>query len=383
MKSWQGDSPQLALDLLDEQQITFARELRGLTKKELASKISKTPSAVSQMERGLIKPDLETLVRISMTLRVPTTFFVKRSDRKKSIRIERCFFRSKRSTSQAERKQSARNGDLLINLIELLEQKGTIFPAEKITMFARTASSPTEIERAASDLRRHWGMGLGPIPSIVKLVESKGIIVLPLYKACEKVDAYSTWRSRRPCMLLSFSKTASRARFDVAHELGHLVIHEDASAGEGKVERQANRFAGAFLAPRESFVEECPRSWSLSAFRRLKDRWKISISAMLYRAKDLGKISASTYQRAMIDLNRRGLLKFEGDEWPMEQPTLINQALELLSSKVTLEQLAHEIGIYSSGLRELLFSCVTQEVLDKIDRKTKEETVNIVSLRKT
>ena len=65
MKTGRNDSPQFAIDRLDPHRITFARELRGLTKKELADKIKKTPSAMSQIERGLIHPDLETFVSIS------------------------------------------------------------------------------------------------------------------------------------------------------------------------------------------------------------------------------------------------------------------------------------------------------------------------------
>ena len=102
-------------------------------------------------------------------------------------------------------------------------------------------------------------MGLGPIPNIVQLLESMGILVLPLPFEVDKVDAYSTWRGKQPCMLVSYKKSASRIRFDVSHELGHLAMHEDDVAGDAKAERQANMFAGAFMAPRDSFLEECPR----------------------------------------------------------------------------------------------------------------------------
>lgn len=377
-----GDSPQFALDRLDPNRITFARELRELTKKQLADNIKKTPSAISQIERGLIRPDLETFVSISFALKVPASFFIERSTSSKPIELASCHFRSLRSTSQTMRRQSARKGDLCVDFMELLESKGVLFPEERISSFSASAGYDDEIEKAARGLRRHWNMGSGPIPNIVKLAESKGIMVLSLPDACHKVDAYSTWRGPRPCILVSYRKTASRIRFDVSHELGHLALHEDAVAGEMKTERQANRFAGAFLAPRKSFLEECPRRWSFEAFRRLKRRWKMSIAALLYRAKDLGCISISTHRRAMIQLTMEGKRKNEGDEWPMEKPVLITQALELLHDQVTLAGLADEMSVYPSELKNMLSQCVPMETLSKIDRKKDTDSATIVKLRK-
>ncbi len=383
MKTGKTDSPQFALDRLDPQRITFARELRGLTKKELAEKIKKTPSAVSQLERSLIRPDLETFVAISFALKFPPSFFTEKDRRSKTIEISTCHFRSLRSTSQSMRRQSARKGDLYVDFVELLESKGLLFPKEEASGFSASADTDEDIERAAVDLRRHWNMKLGPIPDIVRLVESKGIVVLPLPDVCNKVDAFSTWRSRRPCMLLSLTKTASRVRFDVGHELGHIVLHEESAAGESKTERQADRFAGAFLAPRDSFIEECPRRWNFHAFRQLKFRWKMSIQALLYRAKDLGCISQSTYQRAMIQLSRNNMRKNEGKEWDMERPVLIAQALELLSDRTTLADLADEMSLYPNELRSMLSQCVPEETLRTIDRKKQEPSgAEIVQLRK-
>jgi Zn-dependent peptidase ImmA (M78 family) len=280
------------------------------------------------------------------------------------------------------RRQSARKGDLCIDFVELLESKGLLFPKEEVGGFHGSADTYEDIETAASNLRSHWNMGQGPIPDIIKLVESKGIIVLPLPHACTKVDAYSTWRGRRPCMLISYSKTASRVRFDVSHELAHIALHEETAAGEAKTEREANRFAGAFLAPRESFLQECPRRWSFEAFRQMKFRWRMSIQALLYRAKDLGCISQSTHRRAMIQLTNAGMRKDEGQEWEMEKPVLVTQALELLSDQVTLEGLADELSVFPSELKDMLSECVSEETLNKIDRKEQPNFSNIVQLRK-
>ena len=106
------------------------------------------------------------------------------------------------------RRQSARKGDLWIDLIEVLTSKGVVFPEEQISNFPISSDSDDRIEEIAVALRKHWNMGLGPIPNVVKLLESKGILVLPLHDVVDKVDAYSTWRGNQPCMLVSYQKPA-------------------------------------------------------------------------------------------------------------------------------------------------------------------------------
>lgn len=383
MKTNRIDSPQYALDRFDPDRMTFARELRGFSKKELAGKVNKTPSAVSQIERGVITPDLETFISLAFALHVPPSFFTAKEEFSNRIDMTACHFRSLRSTPQVMRRKSARKGDLLIDLLELLESKGVLFPEEDISSFNSTLTdSDLEIEHTANELRTYWKMGAGPIPDIVKLAESKGIFVLQIDESCSKVDAYSTWRAKRPCIMLSNKKPASRIRFDVGHELGHLVMHEESLTGEKRIEKQANRFAGAFLAPRDSFLEECPRSWSLSAFQHLKFRWRMSIQALLYRAKDLECISQSTHQRAMIQLTKLNMRKNEGPEWDVEQPVLLSQALDLLSDETTLQELADDLSVHSAELRDMLAPCVSREILDKIDRKNEADNTSIVQLRK-
>jgi len=159
-------------------------------------------------------------------------------------------------------------------------------------------------------------------------------------------------------------------------------MHEESTVGEKKTEKQANRFAGAFLAPRESFLEECPRRWSLKAFQHLKLRWRMSIQALLYRAKDLGCISQSTHQRAMVQITKLNMRKNEGSEWEIEQPVLITQAIELLNDQITLNSLAEELSVMPPELRDMLSNCVQQETLNKIDRRNETDTENIVQLRK-
>ena len=224
-------------------------------------------------------------------------------------------------------------------------------------------------------------MGFAPIPNLVKVLESKGIFVLPIYEACERVDAFSTCAGTRPCIMLAYDKTPSRTRFDAGHELGHLILHEDAVPDEHNTESEANRFAGAFLSPRERFLQECPRQWSMAAFRLLKDRWKMSIQALVRRAYDLGQLSQSSYRRANMDIRGRGMRKDEGPEWDHEQPTLLAQALRLLRDQLILRTLAEAMGVHADYLKDTLRQCVPEDLLQYLDREPEEGLGEVVRLR--
>jgi hypothetical protein len=113
---------------------------------------------------------------------------------------------------------------------------------------------------------------------------------------CEDMDAFSAWHAKRPIVFLIDHKgSTSRLRFGAAHELGHLVMHADVVAGSPELERQANRFASAFLLPRETFLPECPRRLNWPHFYELKRRWKVSVAALVRRAYDLECISEASY----------------------------------------------------------------------------------------
>jgi Zn-dependent peptidase ImmA (M78 family)/DNA-binding XRE family transcriptional regulator len=387
-----GDSPQFALDHLDPERIRRARERQGLTGKALAEKVGVTPSAISQFEAGVVRPDLDTLVRLALALGVPTLYFARRERGlgRYAISFDACHFRARRSVSQRTRRASLRMGEDVLDLVDFLEGEGIAFPDERVTSFVAQRAPVREgdfaaVEEAASALRKHWGLGFGPIPDVVRLLESKGVLVVPLSSAHEDVDAYSTWATGRPCVMLALNKSASRARFDAGHELGHLVLHDDTHPpGLKATEDQANRFAGAFLAPREAFYAECPRQWSLAAFLRLKERWRMSVAALVRRAFDLGRLSQSSYRRAFQQLSAMGYRKGEPGEWEHERPQMLTQALTLLEGEVDLGTLSRALSLTPSSLKDTLRANVSPEVIERLspDPDEARPPIQLVELRK-
>ncbi|MGL5303474.1 MAG: ImmA/IrrE family metallo-endopeptidase, partial [Aeromonas sp.] len=108
-------------------------------------------------------------------------------------------------------------------------------------------------------------------------------------------------------------KSVCRFRFDIAHELGHLVLHDGITTGDMITESQANRFASAFLMPRVSFSKEFPalrgRQFDWSKLVEFKSRWKVSLKAIIYRASSLGLITPEKARSGFLFLNTKGYTK--------------------------------------------------------------------------
>ncbi|MCB1805308.1 MAG: ImmA/IrrE family metallo-endopeptidase [Candidatus Competibacteraceae bacterium] len=335
------------------EQLTRARELNALTKTALAKKIDKTASAITQFESGVIQPDPKTLSRLSLALYVPVSFFA-RKPLGPRLTIDDAHFRSLRSVSQQSRRQALRIGELAYEIMSVLEEReGIELPHEKISQLKQSIFSTRDIESLATAVRRSWGLGDGPIPGLMSLLESKGINILPLANDCEGVDAFSFWYQNRPFIMLTMGKNASRAHFDAAHELGHLLMHEDALPADPDTEKQADQFASAFLLPKETFLAECPNRWSLDKFKALKKRWHVSIRAMVYRAHKLGRLSSASYRRAFTDLNRL-YGKNEPNEWTLSRPTVLKQALDMVNDDLPLDEIAQILALRKGHLETIL-----------------------------
>ncbi len=234
--------PYIAALRFNPQQLTRAREIQGLTKTALADRIYKTPSAITQFENGLARPDSKTIASIALALGMPIGFFA-RNPLATKIELDSCNFRSLRSVSQYLRRQAVQVAGLIHELMKVLENEGIELPKEQVSHLCKQVRSTEDVEQLAVDVRKAWGLGLGPIPKPIVLLESKGIRVLPLVDVCQDVDAFSLWHEGQPFIMLAMQKSASRSHFDAAHELGHLIMHEDVSQGDPGSESQAHHFA--------------------------------------------------------------------------------------------------------------------------------------------
>ena len=248
-------------------------------------------------------------------------------------------------------------GTVISSILALLESRGIILPKENVSgSHVDNVYCWDDIEEAAACLRRDWGLGQGPIENLIDLLEGNGIVVARLLEDCKSLDAFSTWQKDRPFIFLNTEKgSPSRSRFDAAHELGHLILHAECLPGDKHHEDEANRFASAFLLPKETFVKECPRRLIWDHFLELKERWKVSLAALIRRARDLNLISEDTYKRGNVMRNKFGWRTDEPNEPLMEYPSILKQGVELLiNDGYSISEMAADSHISELDFRNLL-----------------------------
>ncbi len=350
--------------------IKAARELRGLTQQETVRRMQRpiTAAALSQIEGGRIRPSLDTMEELARALDVPVGFFTALWPEVTSEDGALVtYFRHLRSTPVRERRRAAALVLVLGDLVAALELHVRL-PEVRIPDHPVSPESGSEdIEKAAETVRSQWGLGTEPIPHVLRELERHGVIVARLTIGHRLVDAFSARLARRPIVLLTEDKSNYvRSRFDAAHELGHLVMHPRSETATRAVETQAHEFASAFLLPRSVAAEVLPARIDAAGWLRLaelKQRWGISINALLYRARRLRILNEDAYRNAMKYVSAKGWRTTEpGDRemGPPEAPLLLERATNTVKVELgqELEQFIQSANLPPRDIIELMEAAV-------------------------
>lgn len=366
-----------------------ARLSRGLSMSELADLIGVSKQAISQYETGKTKPTEGTLNIIASTLRYSVDFFRKPTPSNNST-ASGVFFRSNKTAKQKDLKASEMKIEVLREIDDYLAQYIN-FPKVELPRvdYDYNGVEPIGnevIEEYALKLREYWKMGKGPIENLMNLVQRNGVVVSSMKFKADKLDGLSEWYNNTPYIFMSRDKdTNCRIRFGIAHELGHLLMHagnipqEDLTkeAIHRKLEDEANRFAGAFLLPEETFCNDVYKT-SIDHFIQLKAKWKVSLSAMIMRCKTLNMLTTNQLKYLNDQMTQRKYWRHEplDNEMPIERPFAHRQAITLLLENNIIEpiDLVNAIGCLPEELED--YCC-----LDKGTLKQKEPG-QIVQLRK-
>lgn len=343
--------------LFDGGRLRVARELRGLTQKAVAEAANISSTAIGQFETGTTTPNARTLVNLADALRFPLSFF--QDDVVHSEPDTPAFFRSLRSTSVRDQRQARAFVELVREFTLALETKLELPPHD----IPRHPTSPAREDRGAVEavaglVREEFGLwDDGPVDNVVGLLERHGAVVTRTQFEAGKIDAFSVAYEDRPVVVLCSDKGLyDRSRFDAAHELGHLVMHEHDDCGQKATEQQANQFAAAFLMPRGGIVDQLPGKADWPEFVALKREWGVSIAALLFRAKTLGVMADSDYLSAVKTMSARGWRKKEPERLGLpESPQLLHKAVAMLKDQgVTVEDLAALAALPAPEVHKIL-----------------------------
>lgn len=334
------------------------RIYRGYTITDIADKLGISKQMVSKYENNKSIPTFEVLKSIMNILKFPKEYFYEKPI---DVSTGNTYFRSLLSTAKKDREMQYDRLKYLTIIRSLLEEY-VDFPPLDIPEF----DNIEDIEQVTIDLRKEWGLGTAPIKDIVYLLETKGFVLTSLDFENKSIDAFGAEHSVNGKEYYSIAlgnekRSFYRRQFDLAHELGHKILHDpylnldDLSKEEFKqIEQEANDFAAFFLLPTDSFQREVSiHPNNLDYYIQLKRTWNVSISAMVMRAYKLGIITDGTYQYLQRKISHLGWRKKEplDDIKDIQEPVAMKQAVEILiendyiSGKELMHKLSQHYGL--------------------------------------
>lgn len=326
------------------------RELKGLSRKELADLINVSEQAIWQYENQYTTPKFETVNEFKRIFSVKPQFFYSDSFIKEVSSIEHIAYRAEDRDSRKKVKMETTYINFIDYFISLFEQNldSPIRNILSLREYAESFFYSRKIEIDKNDILKKTAeaarkkLGIEENRDLLYKLEMSGVFILEK-NIGSKIDAYSTWTKddRAFIILGNMKKSSVRRNFDLAHELGHLLMHrhidmDSLSKDEHRsIEKEANDFASYFLLPEKAFIndfEQIKKRSNPYSYIEMKMKYMVSIIALEYRAYKLGLLTYEENRYFYASLNRNDLRKKEplDEDIPIVKPGKIRALLNFI-----------------------------------------------------
>lgn len=306
--------------------LELARESRRMTQTALADAAGLGQGTISKIEGGLLDPSPEMVGTIARALAYPTAFFLRAGEPPARLL-------PREMASLPVRDRRAVIAAVKIRCLELeVLLKSVNVPEVTVPRLrlGRDVANPSE---AAERVRELWRVRPGPISDMAALLEDHGVLVVVEDFALAGMDGLSqsdSWQSDLPPVIfVNRNSPGDRVRFTMAHELGHHVLHhhEHAVQATETCEDEANEFAAAFLMPERDVRHHFSASLSIEDLSALKGHWRVSMQALLVRARSTGRITSVQATRLWKRLSVLGYRTREPVDVVCEPPTTLRDII--------------------------------------------------------
>jgi Zn-dependent peptidase ImmA (M78 family) len=323
--------------------LVVAREAQGLTQEELARAAGIAQSTLSKAENDLRPLPVTDLPNVAELLHV-TPELLCWQDEIYGFGSASFFHRKQQSLSQ----RTLRKVQAQINLIRMRLQRllndidiGTSFTIPRIDV--DEAGSAYE---AARRVRAAWRLPMGPISNLVNIIESAGGVAARRDFQTHRINAISVWHpGSGPLFVLNAGLTPERQRFVLAHELGHMVMHEGEPPRE-TAEVEADEFAEELLMPAAEIARDL-QDIDVRKAAALKPYWKVPMQSLIIRAQRLDIISSGRCRSLHSYMNKAGYLESEPMPLEREEPQVIRELMRVHLNEhgYSTEELAQIVGM--------------------------------------
>jgi len=364
-----------------------ARELEGLSQLELAKAIGVSQTLIAFVETNTRQPTPELLEQLAVhTHQVPDFF---RQPPAEDFPTGSLLYRARTAMTAQQKTRVRQYARMVMELADaLLARRPHALPVKLMPI----VGPPEEAARRA---RRVLEEALKiapdePITGLILGLEQSGVLVVAMPIEIDKGDAFCAWTGadkRRPVIVVSAKTVGDRLRLNVAHELGHLLLHPDGTASLGEVEPEANRFAAELLCPAAAMHREIEAPVTLLSLAQLKRRWGVSVQMLIRRARDLEIITQRRYTYLFEQIGAKGWRMREPKhlDVPIEKPRLLRRLAEDLFSIpggriIDVNRLADATHLAPSRVADLLGAHADRSDLPRRGQTPTPRPSNVVDL---
>jgi Zn-dependent peptidase ImmA (M78 family) len=304
-----------------------------------------TKAALSYYENGKRTPGASVVRELAHIYGTsPSSFFKE----EQPVQIDWYSYRASISRlGKREREEiqafSEQKADRLMEIYNLVPSFRADFPKRKVV---RTFD---DADMVAEQLRQQWKIGIDAIESITQCFENHGALLLHYNnERTSAFDGLSAFVNKQfPLLIINSNVPVDRLRFDLAHELGHVLMDTSLLDDNKTEEKLAHRFASSFLVPPAIVIKELGnnrKNITLGELLLLKEKYGMSVSAWTYSAYTHGIITKSLFEQLFMEISRRGWRKkepevYKGNEIParLQQTVLRLVAENVISAQRAIE----------------------------------------------
>lgn len=287
------------------------RLLKKISLKKAGELLNMSATAVSKYEKGDIVPNSQKLIQFANAYNVKTLDLLKNYNTY-SMKFT-AFRKRKRLDGQNLELLKEIIQNKVANYLEVIELNKINTDNIKIKKYM--CNSYEDVEDISLKFRSDYKLSINqPILNLINVLENLGIIVIEIDDINNRFsdfDGFCEVVNDVPVIVILKYDDGARQRFTIAHELGHLILDVNDDLDEEKV---CNKFAGALLMPKEAVIKEFGKSRYNISFYELKSfkmEYNVSMSATLYRLKELNIISEHLFRKINISFSSMGIRKQE------------------------------------------------------------------------
>lgn len=319
--------------------------------KLLPSRLSVSHASIANYENGEAVPPIDVLGALADIYKRTINWFMESRECLTGFRYRNLPSRVSIGDQRQYEALASKWTDAYLNLERHLGQ-----PRQAKRLAAREGLSPVQL---AESVRKN-SLNLDddqPVHNVVNVLESFSAWAMEI-KAAFELDGAAARHGDAFVVMLNPEIANERLRMNAAHELAYL-LYDDCKDGlrltERDVENRAYSFATSLLLP-PSQLQEAFEGKSFLKLIQYKERFGVSLVAMIYMAEQTGVINTTASRWLWSEIAKRGWRRQEpGYVWrdrAIQFETMLESAIQ--TKTITWVEAERITGIREDELRQRL-----------------------------